>query len=78
MTHRGHSDDLFVISLNDFRWHRPQTMGHGPSNRAFHGASIVSQKNLIIFGGLETVINGKNLRKNVLNDIYILDMQDMH
>ncbi|CAG9325201.1 unnamed protein product [Blepharisma stoltei] len=78
LTDKGHSNDLFVISVNDWRWNKANTMGHGPSPRAFHGAAIVAQKIMVIFGGLEAIKTGRSERINILNDVFILDLQDMH
>jgi len=60
------------------RWHRAQPRGKGPSPRAFHATAILDNNCIAIFGGVESLREGRAERLNILNDFYILDLEQMH
>ena len=77
-TERGYSKDLFVLQLKSMKWVRAHTIGTRPSPRAYHGSSIISNKVMAVFGGLECIREGRTERINALNDIYLLNIEEMH
>lgn len=70
--------ELFTLDLEKMKWQKAQTKGRGPSPRAFHSLAIIDTVNVAIFGGVESLKEGRAERMNILNDFYILDMLEMH
>ncbi|KAI8628903.1 galactose oxidase [Xylariaceae sp. FL1651] len=63
-------NDVYVLDTVNFRWHKPRIVGdHVPSARRAHTACLY-KNGIYVFGG------GDGIR--ALNDIWRLDVSDMH
>ena len=78
VTTQKYSSDLFILNVNELRWIKTQPRGKGPSPRAFHSTAILDNFCVAIFGGVESLREGRAERLNILNDFYILDLSEMH
>lgn len=78
VTTQKYSADLFILNVNELRWIKTQPRGKGPSPRAFHSTAILDNFCVAIFGGVESLREGRAERLNILNDFYILDLSEMH
>ena len=78
VTTQKYSADLFILNVNELRWIKTQPRGKGPSPRAFHSTAILDNFSVAIFGGVESLREGRAERLNILNDFYILDLSEMH
>ena len=78
VTEQGYSNDLFCINTADFKCTKIASKGAVPSPRAFHTATVMDHNGIMtLFGGQESVWDGKTEKVNILGDFYLLNLHDL-
>ena len=65
----GKLNDLWNFNFNDKKWTKISASGNGPSPRDGHLTSLIYNKYMIIYAGLDN-------NDNVIHDIYLFDIQN--
>lgn len=77
LTEHGLVNDLFAIDTQDFKCYRVNAKGALPPARAFHSSIVLDIGFMVMFGGMEYVLEGKYEKKRALSDFYMLNLRDM-
>lgn len=77
ITEQGYVNDLYLINTADFKCYKVNAKGNAPSPRAYHAATVMDNGFMVLFGGLESIWDGKTEKLNILGDFYLLNLHEM-
>mmetsp|Transcript_32056 Transcript_32056/g.55298 ORF Transcript_32056/g.55298 Transcript_32056/m.55298 type:complete len:554 (+) Transcript_32056:487-2148(+) len=76
ITSDSYTSDLYLVEIGNFTCHLLHATGTGPNPRAYHNAALLNSKYMVVFGGVESRKKGVAERVFILNDLFLLDLDN--